>query len=386
MIEAQRRLTVPRNRTGTHHEYEPFTDMTDHHIPAIRKGQAQWPLPREEFLRRYKARFIDSSFQPLEAQIEQLAQVAWENYIESHKAPRTRKAGPGFEDPDYDLSIDWLDARSTIQEAAKFHANKASPSRVLLICAAARNDKTCPGEMSKTFRLTRVAQEALAGEHCDVDLLDLSQLTSDFDRVIYPCKACVSTAMPLCHWPCSCYPNHSLGQVNDWMNEIYPRWVAAHGVIIITPVYWYQAPSGLKLMMDRLVCADGGNPDPTSTQGKDPEKAKQLELQGWSYPRHLAGRAFGVVVHGDAEGADTLRRSLVDWFADMKMIQSGAASVLDRYIGYYEPYASSHDALDRDESVQEEVRNVARCVAHQVKHLRNGHKEPDAGLSDPRPK
>jgi hypothetical protein len=32
---------------------------------------------------------------------------------------------------------------------------------------------------------------------------------------------------------------------------------------------WYQAPSTLKLMIDRLVCADGGNPDPTSTGGKD---------------------------------------------------------------------------------------------------------------------
>jgi hypothetical protein len=26
------------------------------------------------------------------------------------------------------------------------------------------------------------------------------------------------------------------------MNEIYPLWVAAHGVMIITPVNWYHAP------------------------------------------------------------------------------------------------------------------------------------------------
>jgi len=64
-------------------------------------------------------------------------------------------------------------------------------------------------------------------------------------KVIHPCKACVSTAMPLCHWPCSCYPNHAVGQVNDWMNEIYPRWVAAHGVMILCPVHWYQAPASL---------------------------------------------------------------------------------------------------------------------------------------------
>jgi len=60
--------------------------------------------------------------------------------------------------------------------------------------------------------------------------------------------------------------------------------------MIVCPVNWYQAPSSLKLMIDRLVCADEGNPDPTSTGGKDPKRTKELELKGWHYPRHLAGR------------------------------------------------------------------------------------------------
>ena len=281
---------------------------------------------------------------------------------------------------------EWLNAKTAIENAAREHSNPQGPTRILLICSASRNDKTCPGEMSKTYRLVQLARDALVQERCEVDLLDLSALISESNKVIYPCKACVSTAMPLCHWPCSCYPNHALSQVNDWMNDIYPRWVAAHGVVIVTPVYWYQAPSGLKLMMDRLVCADGGNPDPTTTQGKDPERAKMLELQGWPYPRHLEGRALGVVVHGDAEGADTLRRSLVDWLTDMHLIQSGGASVLDRYLGYYEPYATSHEALDKDTAFQEEVRNVARSVARQAHMLRAGRSQPDDEIEDPRPK
>ena len=43
---------------------------------------------------------------------------------------------------------------------------------------------------------------------------------------------------------------------------------ALHGVLLLTPVHWYQAPSALKLMIDRLVCADGGNPDPTRVTGQ----------------------------------------------------------------------------------------------------------------------
>ena len=171
------------------------------------------------------------------------------------------------------------------------------------------------------------------------------------------------------------------------MGEIYPRWAAAHGVMILCPVNWYQAPSSLKLMMDRLVCADGGNPDPTLTGGKHPKLAKQVELNGWHYPRHLAGRVFSVIVHGDAAGAETLRRSLSDWLSDMGLIAAGRAAQVDGYIGYYKPYATSHDDFDREENFQEEVRNAARSLVRAVRLLRGGaFKQPDTGLRDPRPK
>jgi multimeric flavodoxin WrbA len=140
-------------------------------------------------------------------------------------------------------------------------------------------------------------------------------------------------------------------------------------------------------MMDRLVCADGGNPDPTATGGKNPEKAKALELQGWDYPKHLVGRTYGVVVHGDVAGIEGTRRALCDWLDWMGLIDAGAASRLDRYIGYYEPYATSHEALDRDEAVQEETRNVARAVARVTAALRAGELDDAlAARPAPRPK
>jgi multimeric flavodoxin WrbA len=355
-------------------------------LPDVRKGQGIWTLSREEFERRAHARFEYDEYAGLKPHIDELVEIAWRHYKKGDKSAHLRRAGNGFARPDHQLSVEWLAARDQVIEAQHRHDDAARPMRVLLICGAARNDKTCPGEMSKTFRLVEIARETLAKHQCETDVLDLSALVSEHQRVIYPCKACVSTAMPLCHWPCSCYPNHSLGQVNDWMNEIYPRWVEAHGVMIVTPVYWHQAPSVLKLMMDRLVCADGGNPDPTTTKSKDPELAKELELAGWPYPKHLAGRAFSVVVHGDAESAGSVRRALVDWLNDMQLIEAGRAASLDRYIGYYEPYATSHEALDRDEAVQEEVRNAARALANHIGLMRSGRREPDEGLEDPRPK
>lgn len=354
--------------------------------PGVRTGQATFPISRAEFEERFRARFKDPAFSDKAAEIDDLMGTAWDGYQSARKSPITRKAGMEFADPDHDMSVDWLATRDSIRAAQARHDDPAGKSRVLLVCGAARNDKTCPGEMSKSYRLLEMAKSIFESTNADVDVLDLSALTSEYGKVIYPCKGCVSTAMPLCHWPCSCYPNHSLGQVTDWMSELYPRWVAAHGIMIVTPVYWYQAPSVLKLMIDRLVCADGGNPDPSTTHGKKVAEAKAIEMKGWGYPRHLAGRSYAVVVHGDSAGTENLRRCLSDWLNDMHLVQAGADSCLDRFIDYFGAYATSHDALDTDTDLHEEVRNAARSLITQIVARRRGEIAPDENLKDPRPK
>lgn len=356
--------------------------------PSIRKETPYKPLTKDEFRARFLARFDDPAFGAVGAELDKVFEVAWDGYIRYRKSPRVSEAGAGFARPDMKLSRDWLDARARIQEAQKRHDDPASPSRILLVNGSTRSEHSCPGEISKTRRLVAAAREALESqEGFETDILDLSSLADEPWKVIHPCKACVSTAMPLCHWPCSCYPNHAMGQTNDWMADIYPRWVAAHGVMIVCPVHWYQAPASLKLMIDRLVCADGGNPDPTTTGGKDPLKAKELELEGWDYPKHLAGRGFAVVAHGDAAGPEDLRRMLSDWLADMGLVQAGPSAVLDAFIGYYRPYATSHEDLDADEDLPVEVRNAALSLAELVRQLRSGaYRAPDAGLRDPREK
>lgn len=356
--------------------------------PRVRKGQPGTTLSRMEFAARFRDQFYDPAFARVESEIERVLEVAWDGYINYRKTPRTRRAGPGFADPDFRLPIEWLQTRTELRRAERRQKDAKSPSRILLICGSTRSDQSCPGEMSKTWRLTKLAERVLKGQRgCEVDLLDMSRLASEYGRAIHPCKACVSTAMPLCNWPCSCYPNHALRQTGDWMAEIYQRWVAAHGVMILCPVNWYQAPSGLKLMIDRLVCADGGNPDPTLTGGKDPKRAKDVELAGWGYPRHLAGRAFAVAVHGDAAGVEGLTGNLAHWLTDLGLIQAGKSGAVGAYVGYLEPYATSHDDLDRDTAFQEEVRNAARSLANMVRLIRSGrYRAPDAGLEEPRPK
>jgi multimeric flavodoxin WrbA len=338
-----------------------------------RKGMPDPHLDKAEYRRRFLSQFQDPAFSPLAAELDKLAEAAWDAYSDHRKSPWTRKAGAGFHDPDYDLAVDWIAARQAIEAAQHLHEDANGPSRFLLISGSSRSEHTCPSEMSKSFRLVQIAQEVLTAQpNVHVEVLELNRLASEYGRHIYPCKACFSTAPALCHWPCSCYPNYSLGQAQDWMNDIYPMWVAAHGVMIVTPVNWYQVSSPVKLMMDRLVCADGGNPDPTLTHGKDGKAAKEIELAGWDYPRHLAGRLFSVIVHGDVEGAENVRRSLSDWLRFMQLTPAGSLAELDRYIGYWKPYATSHFELDADANMQEEVRNAARTLLEAVIARRQG--------------
>jgi len=180
--------------------------------PRVRTGQGSTRLSREEFQRRWKERFYDPAFAAEKESIDRLAEIAWQAYEDHRKSPRTRKAGPEFTDPEYELALEWLEARQQIFAAQKQHEDPKSPSRILLICGSPRTDETCPSEISKSFRIAKTAKTVMDAElGFQIDLLDLSNLAAEYGRVIYPCKACVSTAMPLCHWPCSCYPNHYLG-------------------------------------------------------------------------------------------------------------------------------------------------------------------------------
>jgi hypothetical protein len=96
----------------------------------------------------------------VQSEIDQVEQVAWENYINGNKAPVpvTAKAGAGFADPDYDLSVEWKATRYTLIAAQARQKDPATRSRVLIICGATRNDGSYPGEISKTFRMTKLGR------------------------------------------------------------------------------------------------------------------------------------------------------------------------------------------------------------------------------------
>src|SRR5581483_2824381 len=118
-------------------------------------------LPEPEFKRRFLTQFQDPEFAPLSAELDRIAAVAWDAYLHSRKSPHTRKAGPGFADPEYELSLDWIAARAAIEEAQHRYEARNAPASILLINGSARSEHTCPGEMSKSFRLSEIARDVL---------------------------------------------------------------------------------------------------------------------------------------------------------------------------------------------------------------------------------
>src|SRR5450759_1733767 len=170
-------------------------------MTKIRKGQAPAPLTRDEFHERFNVRFYDPAYEAEREAIARLEAIAWEAHQEGRKAPITRSAGRGFADPTYPISVQWLKTRKRLKAAQKRWHDNSVPSRVLIICGSARNDGTCPGEISKTWRFTESARHVVQSLGAEADVLDLSLVTSEYGRSIHPCKGCVSSAMPLCHWP-----------------------------------------------------------------------------------------------------------------------------------------------------------------------------------------
>jgi len=120
-------------------------------VIEIRKGQAPAPLERAQFSVRFRASYVDPAYRAEDQSIARLEEVAWAAYTEGRKAPFTQKAGPGYADPDYDLSTEWIATKERILEAQQRWADPSGPSRVLLICCSARNDGTCPARYPNLF-------------------------------------------------------------------------------------------------------------------------------------------------------------------------------------------------------------------------------------------
>jgi len=175
------------------------------------------------------------------------------------------------------------------------------PFRVLLIAGSDRRQYNCPGVDSKARALMLRLADRLP-QDWEIDVEDLGNV---YGRArIQSCNACVSTSMALCVWPCNCYERGDKTEPDlMWELDLYARLDLADAWAFVAPVNWYAPPSNLKLLFDRLVCANGGNPREDLIAHKNPEKAMALErTPQWRDElslNHLEGRTAAFFCYGD---------------------------------------------------------------------------------------
>jgi hypothetical protein len=177
------------------------------------------------------------------------------------------------------------------------------PFRILIIAGSDRRQYNCPGVDSKA-RTLMLRMADLLPQEWEIDYEDLGNV---YGRArIQSCNACVSTSMALCVWPCNCYEKgHKKEPDLMWDLDLYARLDLADAWAIIGPVNWYAPTSNLKLMFDRLVCMNGGNPREELIEHKNPELAVALEhTPEWDALslNHLEGRTAGFFCYGDGGG------------------------------------------------------------------------------------
>lgn len=137
---------------------------------------------------------------------------------------------------------------------------------------------------------------------------------------IQSCNACVSTSMALCVWPCNCYEKNSRWEPDlMWNLDLYSRLDLADAWVIIGPINWYAPTSNLKLMFDRLVCMNGGNPREELIEHKDAELAKKLQhAPEWEELslNHLEGRTAGFFCYGGGDELDEQGLACFGWLRE----------------------------------------------------------------------
>jgi len=221
-------------------------------------------------------------------------------------------------------------------ESAKLPLEKR-PFRILIISGSGRRQYNCPGVDGKS-RMLMLKMAEMLPKDWEIDYEDLGNAYGR--SKIQSCNACVSTSMALCVWPCNCYEKSSRVEPDlMWDMDLYARLDMADAWAIIGPINWYAPSSNLKLMFDRLVCMNGGNPDENLIDHKDPEKAMALEHTAlWEElsVNHLEGRTAGFFCYGD-EGGDEMDENNVPKILKHKNYFDGDTEIFDDDKNAYAP-------------------------------------------------
>lgn len=161
----------------------------------------------------------------------------------------------------------------------------------------------------KLKRLVRPPQKEINRAYGRVVSFEPDKVEPVYDISVEPAHEFVAELVPVHN--CNCYEKDSTLEPDlMWDLDLYARLDLADAWAIIAPVNWYAPTTNLKLMFDRLVCMNGGNPREDLIEHKNAELAMRLEHSPeWEKlsQNHLEGRTAAFFCYGD--GGDELDES-----------------------------------------------------------------------------
>ena len=161
------------------------------------------------------------------------------------------------------------------------------------------------------------------------------EVVSVADNGILPCDGCGN-----CLETAEC-------MIDDDMQDIYPKLLAADGIIIGTPVYFWGVTAQAKAIIDRTYCLAAAH------LAVDPELRAKIK----SYGRVLRNKVGGVIVVAGREGASSAFRQISDFFRLHLMVEAGGAIA----------YGSNRGEVSKDEEGLRQARGVGRAVVRAIK-------------------
>ena len=135
--------------------------------------------------------------------------------------------------------------------------------------------------------------------------------------------------------------------IDDDMQDIYPKLLAADGIIIGTPVYFWGATAQAKAIIDRTYCLAAVH------LAVDPELRAKLR----SYGRILRNKVGGTIVVAGRDGGSSASRQISDFFRLHLMAEAGRAIA----------YGTGKGEVSKDEEGLRQARWVGRAVVKAIK-------------------
>jgi len=192
----------------------------------------------------------------------------------------------------------------------RFTKNDSEKIHVVIIYSS-------PRQYGNTAKISKYLEEFLRDLGAEVKMFNV------FNMRIEPCLGCVSDDVKLCKFPCV---------INDDARKIFEAIDESIGLIIVSPIYWYNVPGPLKNLIDRLTVFEN-----------------EIFISGRS---RLEGKVVGFVVVGNDTGSIAVLQNL------MITMNSMGAVIPPWAIAYHtdeeDPFNNSSFVMD--------LANVARAV------------------------